>query len=497
MKYKTSSCSIIPADFPDPDVIRVDDAYYMVSTTMHFMPGCVILRSYNLISWEFCAYVFDELEYTEGQTLKDNKGIYGRGMWAASLRYHEGMFYVCFVANDTHKTYLFTSDKITGPYKKTEVQGFFHDLSILFDDDGKKYFVSGNRKITLTQMNDSLTAPEKDGINQIIIEDSDDALLGYEGSHFYKINGKYYLFFIHMPKGKMRTQACFVSDKITGPYKGCDVLQSDYNNWNSGIAQGGIVQANDGKWYGILFQDHGALGRIPILVNVSFNNDGFPIFSAENQISVPDNHPYYKYSPLFSDDFLKNGKLNPSWQFNHIPDKKLIEITDKKYKITTDKTVKNITQAINTLTQRTFTEKCSGEITVDASKINEGDFAGLCALEGEYSFAAVTKENGGFYLVLMNHKIPYSPWTMNVYDDQKAELIEKFEIENPVVKLRADFNLMKDIQSVQFFFDDMPFGNPCTLRYTLDMFVGVRFALFLFSTEQYGGSAEFRDFKII
>ncbi len=65
---KSSSSYIIPADFPDPDVIRVDDTYYMVSTTMHFMPGCVILRSHNLVDWEHAAYVYDELEHTEQET---------------------------------------------------------------------------------------------------------------------------------------------------------------------------------------------------------------------------------------------------------------------------------------------------------------------------------------------------------------------------------------------------------------------------------------------
>ena len=103
---KTASSYIIPADFPDPDIILVDDTYYMVSTTMHFMPGCVILRSYNLVDWEHAAYVFDKLEPTPGQTLKDNNGIYGKGMWAACLRHHNGKFYITFVANDTHKTYL-------------------------------------------------------------------------------------------------------------------------------------------------------------------------------------------------------------------------------------------------------------------------------------------------------------------------------------------------------------------------------------------------------
>ena len=115
MGQMTGENPIIYSDYPDPDVIRVGDTYYMVSTTMHFMPGCVILRSYDLIHWETASYVYEALEETQGERLTDGKGVYGKGMWAASLRYRNGTFYVCFVANDTGKTYLYTSKDITGP----------------------------------------------------------------------------------------------------------------------------------------------------------------------------------------------------------------------------------------------------------------------------------------------------------------------------------------------------------------------------------------------
>ena len=87
---------MINLDYPDPDIIRVDNTYYMVSTTMHFMPGCEILRSNDLVNWEHATYVYDKLDSTKGQTLTDDEGIYGKGMWAASLRYHKGLFYICF-----------------------------------------------------------------------------------------------------------------------------------------------------------------------------------------------------------------------------------------------------------------------------------------------------------------------------------------------------------------------------------------------------------------
>lgn len=501
LSLKTSSSYIIPADFPDLDIIRVDDTYYIVSTTMHFMPGCVILRSYNLVDWEHAAYVYDELEATEKETLADNKGAYGKGMWAASLRYHQGKFYISFVANDLGKTFLFTSDKIEGPWHRSEIKGFYHDMSLLFDDDGRVYCVSGNTDIHLTEFEADLSGPKDGGINKVIIQDDkENVILGYEGSHIYKINGKYYIFFIHMPKGKMRTEACYVSDKIDGPYTGGDVLCSDLGGWNSGTAQGGIVQTPDGKWFSVVFQDHGALGRIPVLVPVHFEND-FPVFGingiAPEQVEVTDNHPDYKYAPLYSNDFT-----NPAWQWNHIPNKNLISLNSNTFTVTTDKICKNPVQAANTLTQRTFTEHCAGSVEIDVSKLNDGDITGLCALEGEYGFIGITKENGKYTLITAEHKISYSPWAMGVYDEDLPDIKSQKEINSTKLRIKATFNLEHNKENVQFsYFDEknkeyVDFGEAVKLRYTLDQFAGVRFALFCYSTKKTGGSASFKDFKI-
>lgn len=507
--YKTGSANIILSDFPDLDVIRVDDTFYMVSTTMHFMPGCVILRSYNLLDWEFCTYVYDNLDLTEGQTLLDNKGIYGRGMWAASLRFHNNTFYVSFVCNDTQKSYLYTSENITGPWKKQIIPGFYHDMSILFDDDDRVYIASGNTQIHLIEFEKDFSGPKKDGINKIIVQDNkDDVILGYEGSHFYKINGKYYLFFIHMPKGQPRTQACYVSDNIEGPYTGCDVLNTDFGNWNSGVAQGGIVQNTDDKWYAILFQDHGALGRIPILLPVDFSKD-FPVFSMPepkdnslipSKVSVFDNNPDYNYEPLYKSGFTdSNNNLFSCWQWNHSPDQNSYILKDNSLTLTTTKLVTNITQASNTLTQRTFTHHCSGTVIIDASKINQGDFTGLCALEGEYAFIGITKEQDDFYLVAARHIITHSPWQMNCPDTEKPQIIKKIKINNSKLTLQLEFEFSrpKDQVHLQFLqknsFQD--FCEAIPLRYTLDQFVGVRFACFLYSTITTGGKATFSNFE--
>ena len=189
-------------DYPDPDVIRVGDTYYMISTTMHFFPGGNILKSHDLIHWEHCAYVYETLEHTPGEILEGEETIYGHGMWAASLRYHKGKFYAAFIAHEWPKTFLFTADRIEGPWRKQYIEGIYHDCSLLFDDDDRVYIVYGNRDIRLTELKEDLSGPKEGGLDRIIVRDAPGDFLGYEGSHLYKINGKYVLFLIHSQQRK-------------------------------------------------------------------------------------------------------------------------------------------------------------------------------------------------------------------------------------------------------------------------------------------------------
>ena len=129
----TSTNPTVYTDFPDPDIIRVGDVYYMATTTMHFTPGCDILRSYDLVHWEFIAHALNIVADTPEERLEcEGANAYGRGMWAPSLRYHRGTWYVLFAANDTHTSYLLTADDPCGPWRKRELDGFYHDSGLFF-----------------------------------------------------------------------------------------------------------------------------------------------------------------------------------------------------------------------------------------------------------------------------------------------------------------------------------------------------------------------------
>lgn len=495
---------MINLDYPDVDVIRVEDTYYIVSTTMYFMPGCEILRSKDLVNWEHAAYVYDRLDSTKGQTLTGEQNIYSQGMWAASIRYHKGTFYICFVCNDTHKTYLYTSDKIEGPWKKQFIEGFYHDCSLLFDDDDRVFIVYGNKNIYLTELNEELTGPKEGGIHRLIVSEENN-ILGYEGTHFYKINGKYYLFFIHSrPDHWRRTECCFMADTVDGEYKGWECFNDDIGYCEQGVAQGGIVDTPDGKWYAILFQDRGGSGRFPVLIPVTWEGD-IPVFGEHG--TMPEDFCLEAAAdpallPLAdSDDFRYRENLGDQriygsfglksmWQFNHEPDEAHFKLDTQKgeWIVENAKICQRLDQARNTITQRMTYPVCSAEVTLDGSNLENGDIAGLCALQYSYGCIALKKEADKFSVIMMEHS----------YETESEVICACEEIPQGKVsfRLEADYTKMKD--TIRFFYrttgEWKALGIDKKVDFNLKHFTGCRAALVSYATKKTGGKAVFSDF---
>lgn len=497
---------IIPLDYPDPDVIRVEDTYYMVTTTMHFMPGCEILRSYDLLHWEHAAFVYERLDSTAGQRLAEGKDSYGKGMWAACLRYHEGRFYVFFVANDTGLTYCYTAEKIEGPWDKKIIEGFYHDCSVLFEKE-RVFIVYGNSNVWLTELKPDLSGPKAGGINRVIVSEKNPRL-GYEGAHFYQINGKYYIFLIHSdPKVWRRIEACFVAEDLEGEFVGGDVFNDDNGYCNQGIAQGGIVDTPKGDWYAILFQDYGAVGRLPILLPVTWQDD-FPVFGEEEktpqQFFITDNRPEYVYSPLVgSDDFKTLAKtpyrIKPQWQFNHEPDLSGFLLDPKRgcVELTTTRLAQSVTTTPNVLTQRMRYPKCAATVTIDGTKMKDGDCAGLAAFQSAYGFIGLSKEEGQYYLVMETREL----------DDSSLQAMPKeatngkstrilWESGKVTLKVAADFHEMTDL--TRFYYQNegtfLQLGEAHPVAFKMDHFSGCRFGLFIYNRKTIGGTASFQSF---
>src|ERR1035437_8801231 len=191
-QVKQAQNPVIFADVPGMSMIRVGDTYYMSSTTMDMSPGVPIMKSNDLINWQIVSYAYDILGDIDDLNLINGKNSYGRGSWASCIRYHDGTFYVSTFSQTTGKTYIFSTKNIEkGLWKTSSFSPSYHDNTLFFDDDGRVYLITGNKKLTLVELNTDLSGVKTGGVNQVIIENSsapsgNDSGLG-EGSQLFKV----------------------------------------------------------------------------------------------------------------------------------------------------------------------------------------------------------------------------------------------------------------------------------------------------------------------
>lgn len=188
-------------DWPDPDVIRVGDDFYLVSTSMHYVPGSPVAKSKDLVNWEIVGYAVDRYDEDPRYDMQGGN-LYLNGSWANSLRYHNGKFYVAFCTpygwgRETGHFSVCEAEKPEGPWKRTIFPEYLYDPGLFFDDDGKVYVVHGQRKLYVTELNADARSVKKEAV-EIWNKGVDDShgsgkSAGMEGSHVYKINGMYYI----------------------------------------------------------------------------------------------------------------------------------------------------------------------------------------------------------------------------------------------------------------------------------------------------------------
>jgi len=484
---------IIYADVPDLSMIRVGDTYYMSSTTMHMSPGVPIMKSKDLVNWKIVSYAYDVLDSVDELNLNNGKSAYGAGSWASSIRYHNGTYYVSTFAKTTNKTYIYSTNNIEkGPWKKISFEPSLHDHSLFFDDDGKVYMINGGGKIFLRELQNDLSGVKPGTKEHVVIQNAslpasaERGGLPAEGSQLFKVNGKYYLFNISWPSGGMRTVIIHRSDKIGGPYQGRVAFQ------DKGVAQGGLISTPKGDWYAYLFRDFGAVGRIPYLVPVKWE-DGWPVIGENGKVpetlSLP---PSKGINPgiVASDEFSrKKGepKLHLAWQWNHNPDNRLWSVKERPgyLRLKTGRIDTSILFARNTLTQRTFGPKSSAKTCLDLKNMKDGDHAGLMMLQKNYGWIGIKVENGRKYLVMHegNREIERIPLKQNkIYLKVGCDFVEKAD--------KAYFSY--SLNGLSW----LKIGSLLNMSYTLPHFMGYRFGLFNYATKMPEGSVDFDFFRI-
>lgn len=506
-------------EFSDPDIIRVGDDFYLAGTTMHTMPSLVVLHSKDLVNWEFLSYAAPQLDLGPEYRLEGGKDVYGQGIWAPCIRYNKGTFYLFSNVNG-HGLQLFTSRDPAGPWEHHSFDRALHDLSVLFDDDGRVYAVFEYADVKLIEFKPDFSG-FVEGSERVIIPRG--SAMG-EGHHFYKINGKYTIISAdYAPVGRMQ---CARADKIEGPYETAvisaretmgtqrgwwcgnvgqrgavpgpgakfDMAKPGDNEFGAApLHQGGIVDLPNGDWWGFSMMDFKSVGRTTFLSPVTWK-DGWPYFGLPGNLG---RSPRTWVKPAVaaavaptatyrrSDDFSA-AKLQPVWQWNHAPAAGKWSLTEKPGALRLHTLpAEHFLVARNTLTQRVIGPESTATVELDASGLQPGDIAGLGLLNIPCAWIGVVRTDTGCVL----------RW----YGQASNETIDR-PLASARVSLRATGDYDSDLAQLSFSTDGFaftPLGEAVRLPYQLKTFQGTRYALFAFNTAgREGGCAEFRAFRV-
>lgn len=303
--------------------------------------------------------------------------------------------------------------------------------------------------------------------------------------------------------GRHRRQVCYRADDIHGPYEKKVILQSDFGGFPH-VGQGTIVDGNDGKWYGVIFQDRGGVGRVLTHMPCRWI-DGWPILGDEEG-RVPDMMPQggdeVRDTRLVTSDEFASDNLNLFWQWNHNPVDEAWSLTERKgfLRLRTNKVVPTLYEARNTISQRMEGPRCSGYVTLDLSHMKDGDRCGLAAFNGHSGVLTVARNGKSFTLTQSNTLVHLTDREKKVTNVDE-EIIEQVKLKNRKrVQLRidADFTPGQDIAT--FYYrtgkgEWLPIGKPYKMQFDYRrLFMGTRYAIFNYATKQGGGYVDVDNF---
>ena len=478
---------VVRADIPDPDVIRVGDTYYMVSTTMVHFPGATILKSKDMVNWEYCANPLEKLLDDDRYNLRKGQNFYSKGMWACSMKYHDGKFYILINGNDS-RAWLLTATDPEGKWTVKRLAHNYYDPGMLFDN-GKVYIVCGINHLTMVELDENFNE-----LRSKVVVVRDDA--GLEGCHLYKHGDYYYIYATYggWPSG----QVAFRSTDPFGTYEEKMLVEKTINGQVNTIHQGALIEDTEGKWWTIMQQDLGALGRFPNLQPVTWV-DGWPIVG-NNGV------PYQTYTKpagtneyprqMTTTDVFRHFPLDMQWEWNHLPQANGYSLFERAgwLRLKATSTTNLLSQAQNTLTQRIYMRSdkpAIGTIRLDVTKLADGDRAGICIFQDPYAQIGVEKKNGEFKIY----------WRQDALDGAAASTKEQYASATvtDIVYLRASFNYNTSKTKFYYSLDNKTwtaFGGETSMGFNLSVFVGARFGLFCYATSALGGgSADFDWFS--
>jgi xylan 1,4-beta-xylosidase len=510
----TYSNPLFYGEFEDPDPIRVGDDYYLAGTTMHMMPAVELLHSKDLVNWELAGYCTNKLDLGPAYRLEGGN-IYGRGIWAPCIRYHNGMFYVFANVNGAGLM-VYRSKSINGPWEWNQLPGR-HDLSVLFDDDLNKIFIisGAGAPYPIEELAPDLKSFVADAPKRSLPE-----RMG-EGHHLYKIKGKYVD--ISCQPGGAVDEYVAVADTIDGPWKVTKLVtgeslgetsatpaKANANDRGLWLHQGGMCDTPSGQWWSTIMSDHGSAGRMISLVPITWD-DGFPLIGlpgnlrkAPNTWLKPNTGSTQVPAPCYvPDDNFDNGKMNPHWQWNHVPDDSKWSLTEKPGVLRLHSLpAANFYSARNSVCQRPPGPESIMTVELDTTGLVAGDTAGLALLCNPYAWIGVVKSADSTSLQLLTPPAGGRGRRGGAVTAQTNAPVVSPGTPPAHLWLRVHCNFDTDQAVFSWSADGKefaPLGNPWPIPgFQLQTFQGVRPSLFNFnSSGEPGGYADFDNYTVV
>ncbi|KXJ89973.1 glycosyl hydrolase [Microdochium bolleyi] len=488
---------VIWEDLADNEVIRVNDAFYMTASTMHYSPGAPVLRSYDLVNWEYISHSVPVLDWNNKYNLQPGQpNAYIKGIWASSLRYRpkNGQYYflACIEFAQTH---IYSSPSPTGPWTKTgQIGKCYYDAGLLFDDNDTPYVAYGNTQISVSQ----LSADLKSEVRSQQVYATPSSIGTLEGSRMYKRNGQYYIILTRPPDAQYVLKA----SSPWGPYTIktlCDRVTLAAQPRSGAPHQGSFVDTPSGQWYYMGFSDMYPGGRCPVLAPITWGSDGFPTLTTVNGQWGNYDYPLPRrnvQSSLGTDTFA-GSSLNHKWEWNHNPDTAGFSFANPGLTLRTVSRTDDLYASRNTLTTRIRGPVGTGTLRLDFSAMANGDRAGLAALRDKSAYIAVERVNNAFNLVVYTGLTMNTDWTTQSkgsvaarVDNLSARQISLRMVANirPGQAGTAQFSYSLDGNS----FTNI--GPTASLHTAWNFFMGYRYGIFNFGTQSTGGSVKVVSF---
>jgi uncharacterized repeat protein (TIGR02543 family) len=486
-------------DGADLDLFRVGDLFYSSSSTMHYSPGAPILRSWDLVNWEYAGHSVPVLDWSARYDLGGGNA-YVKGIWASTLRYRESnQTFYWLGCIEFSKTYVYTASAVEGPWQKhPAIDDCYYDAGLLIDDDDSMYVAYGNTQISVAKLSaDGLTA---ESTRQVFSTPAEIGTL--EGARFYKIDGNYYIFLTRPANGQ------YVLKSTTGPFGTYELKQLllDLGSPISGGGvphQGSLVQLQNGDWYYMAFVDAYPGGRVPVLAPITWGADGFPILTLVDDAwgvsypmpSVPT--PPRTPRPFTGVDTFSGTTLDPEWEWNHNPDDGKWSL-DGKLTLQTATVTSDLYAARNTLTHRIMGPASTATVVLDLAAMHDGDRAGLALLRDRSAWVGVRRDGGALRVAMVDGLTMSSTWATTSTGTE----VESAAITGSKIWLRVSADIRPgSSRTGRFFYSTdgatfRPIGTALRLNSDWHFFMGYRFGIFNYASSALGGSVDVESFEM-